>query len=629
MKKKIFLLLTVLFCLCAVLALTACGGTETPGGNDTPGGDEGGDTPTTPEHTHSFGEWIETTAPTCVAKGEETRSCTCGEEEKRDVAIAPEAHSFGEWAETTAPTCMAKGEETRSCTCGEEEKRDVAIDPEAHSFGEWIETTAPTCTTRGIKIHVCACGHSETQYIDVDPNAHAPAATWTTDGTNHWKVCTRTGCTVQLNKGAHTPAAWSSDATNHWGDCAVCGYDIPPAAHTYDAENTCACGDYKDKGVRFTLSNGTYEVSGYTGTATEVVIPATYKGIAVTSIGGEAFSGCSSLTTITIPASVTSIGNSAFAWCSQLTTVEFGANSKLTSIGEDAFWNCSNLTSITIPDSVTSIGNSAFSGCSGLTSITVASGNTKYHSAGNCLIETATGTLVLGCKNSVIPADGSVTSIGDNAFSGCTGLTSITIPEGVTSIGNYAFSGCSGLTSITVASGNTKYHSAGNCLIETATGTLVLGCKNSVIPADGSVTSIGDEAFYDCDSLTTITIPDSVTSIGEYAFLHCSNLTSITIPASVTSIGYNAFRSCSQLTTVTLGANSKLTSIGTSAFHFCSKLTTVYYGGSASDWGKITIGNDNGKLTSATRYYYSATEPTEAGNWWYYDQNGKPAIWGK
>ena len=145
----------------------------------------------------------------------------------------------------------------------------------------------------------------------------------------------------------------------------------------------------------------------------------------------------------------------------------------------------------------------------------------------------------------------SVTSIGNSAFSGCSGLTSITIPDSVTSIEDSAFWGCSGLTSIVVEEGNPVYHSDGNCLIETASKTLVVGCKTSVIPDDGSVTSIGDYAFSYCTSLTSITIPDSVTSIGECSFLFCTGLTSVTIGNGVTSIGYDAFYNCSGLTSVT------------------------------------------------------------------------------
>ena len=352
----------------------------------------------------------------------------------------------------------------------------------------------------------------------------------------------------------------------------------------------------------------------------------------VTSIGDEAFWNCTSLTSVTIGDGVTSIGDRAFRDCTSLTSVTIGnsvtsigsyafddtpyynnfpdgevylgkvlyeykgnmpanytANVKdgTVSISPDAFSYCYSLTSVTIPDSVTSIGDDAFRDCSALETITVDSGNSVYHSAGNCIIETATKTLIQGCKNSVIPDDGSVTSIGHDAFNYCTSLTSVTIPDSVRSIGEYAFSGCYSLTSvtipdsvtsigsgafyycdsltsitipdsvtsigssafsdcdsltsitipdsvtsignyafsscesletITVDSGNSVYHSAGNCLIETATKTLIAGCKNSVIPDDGSVTSIGDDAFYGCTSLTSVTIPDSVTSIGNSAF---------------------------------------------------------------------------------------------------------------
>ena len=145
----------------------------------------------------------------------------------------------------------------------------------------------------------------------------------------------------------------------------------------------------------------------------------------------------------------------------------------------------------------------------------------------------------------------SVTSIGDSAFTGCSGLTSVTIGNSVTSIGDYAFSGCIGLTSIVVESGNTVYDSRNNCnaIIETSTNTLITGCKNTVIP--NGVTSIGDLAFSGCIGLTSITIPSSVTSIGRYAFEGCSGLTSISIPSSVTSIGNYAFSDCSGLTSVT------------------------------------------------------------------------------
>ena len=323
-------------------------------------------------------------------------------------------------------------------------------------------------------------------------------------------------------------------------------------------------------------NNNSINAEKYSG---EVIIPSTitYNRTTynVTSIGSQAFWKCSSLSSITIPNSVTSIGNSAFSGCSSLTSITI-PNSVM-SIGNDAFYNCSSLTSITIPNSVTSIGNSAFSDCSSLTSITIPENVT---SIGNYTFSdcssltsitvpenvTSIGNYAFSDCSSLtsITIPENVTSIGSYAFSGCTSLTSITIPESVTSIGNSAFRGCTSLTSMVVESGNTIYDSRenSNAIIETATNTLIAGCKNTTIP--NNVTSIGNNAFSDCSSLTSITIPESVTSIGNWAFSYCSSITSITIPESVTSIGNFAFFNCSSLTSISIPNN--LTSIGRAAF---------------------------------------------------------------
>ena len=199
-------------------------------------------------------------------------------------------------------------------------------------------------------------------------------------------------------------------------------------------------------GLAFSLryNNTEYSVSKGTATATVVIIPSVFNGLPVTAIGDSGFA------------------------------------------------DCQNMTSVTIPSSVTSIVGPVFRACSGLESITVAIGNTTYKSEGNCLIQISNNTLIAGCKNSVIPT--SVESIGEYAFYGCSGLTSVTIPTSVESIGERAFSGCSGLTSVTIPS---------------------------------SVTSIGEYAFSWCSGLESVAIPEGVTSIGNYAFWGCSGLTNV------------------------------------------------------------------------------------------------------
>ncbi len=252
----------------------------------------------------------------------------------------------------------------------------------------------------------------------------------------------------------------------------------------------------------------------------------------VTSIGEHAFLGCSGLTSVTIGNSVTSIGKWAFENCSSLTSVTIG--NSVTSIGEWAFKGCSSLTSVTIPNSVTSIRTFDFIQYSSLTSISVAEDNPNYSSIDGVLFDKQK-TRLIQCprgKQGAYIIPNSVTSIGEWAFGGCRGLTSVTIPNSVTSIGKSAFFYCSSLTSIEIPN---------------------------------SVTSIGDGAFSGCSGLTSpvynahafaflptsysgaYTIPEGIEAIAGYALRDCISLTSVTIPDSVTSIGEGAFEDCDDL----------------------------------------------------------------------------------
>ena len=233
-------------------------------------------------------------------------------------------------------------------------------------------------------------------------------------------------------------------------------------------------------------------------------------------IANRAFNSLSysNLTTVRIPNSVEYIGDYSFRECSSLKSLTLGSSVK--SIGNYAFEKCSQLAELFIPSSVSSIGTCAFKECL-LTSISVDPDNATYDSRNDCnaIIETVTNTLIVGCRNSTIPA--TVTGIGDYAFYNCFALD-IAIPNSVTSIGDYAFYDCQSL--------------------------------NTAMP--NSVTTIGNWAFSYCYSLTDLTIPNTATTIGDYSFQSCSSLTSVSIGSSVTSIGNYAFNGCSMLRSVSV-----------------------------------------------------------------------------
>ena len=301
--------------------------------------------------------------------------------------------------------------------------------------------------------------------------------------------------------------------------CTICGEIDPNAPYT--------------EGLQYdlNLNETSYTVSKGDATINKLLkIPSTYKNVPVTSIGDFAFGLCTSLERIVIPDSVTSIGNQAFSACTGLTSLTIPDS--VTSIGDSAFERCSSLARITIGNGITDIGADAFCYCTSLTSITVTTGNTKYHSAENCLIETEAKKLITGCKNSVIPTDGSVISIGDEAFYGCSSLTSITIPASITSIGGFAFTDCSSLTSVYItdlaAWCGISFSRFGNSNpLDYANNFYINNKRVTELVIPNGVTSIGYRAFNYFSSLKSISIPDSVTSIGNQAFCGCSSLESV------------------------------------------------------------------------------------------------------
>ena len=232
----------------------------------------------------------------------------------------------------------------------------------------------------------------------------------------------------------------------------------------------------------------------------------------------------------------------------------------MTSIGGYAFSGCSSITSITIPNSVASIGGYAFYDCPALTSIIVEAGNPTYDSRNNCnaIIITKSNTLYIGCKTTLIP--NSVTSIGNGALSGCSDLPSVTIPNSVTSIGGAAFQNCSALTSVSIPNSVT---SIGNGVFEGCSAlTLVVINSNEIVSKSysknkGFVSIFGNQ-------VQEYVLGNEVTSIGVGAFSGCSGMTSITTPNSVTKIGDGAFHGCKIQTILAKGIIPP--AVNTSAF---------------------------------------------------------------
>ena len=381
---------------------------------------------------------------------------------------------------------------------------------------------------------------------------------------------------AQMKEQGNYPG-WDFD--NVWGFKSGENGDFPVLRVFYDLPSNWL---YTDDGSSITIT-------GYLGSSTAPKIPSTIDTKPVTVIGASAFYDFTSLTGVVIPNSIVSIENKAFYGCTNLKSVTIPDS--VLNIDSEAFCGCENLTEVYFDGNAPEVGINTFTGTAfGAIAYVydIATGfpaggqywnnlTIKYRTpvvgdvftvdgitykvitfsgdTGTVQVGTDNGTLIAVSQDtttvaipetvSVYWATYEVTSVGNYAFTNCSSLTDVTIPDSVTDIGIYAFYGCNNLISVTL--------------------------PESIA---SSMTSIGHWAFYNCSSLTDVTIPDSVTSIGNYVFYNCSSLTNVTIPDGVTSIGYNLFYGCSSLVNVTFPASVNMFR-SDYAFYNCSRLTSV------------------------------------------------------
>ncbi len=526
-----------------------------------------------------------------------------------------------------------------------------------HDNGEWENSLEILSVTESIKVYAKFTENTQAIHIHKMTHTQEKAATCKAEGNiEHW-TCSDCGKIFADEKGdveivyTVTPITEHSFTIDEYKaptctalgmsegrSCSVCGLvvtlQIPlkKLAHDFGEDGSCAvCREYNAEvllSYELSADGKGYAVIGIGDvTGDSITIPSIYKGLPVVSIAPGAFR------------------NNEI-----LKKINFYANSNLSTIDNNAFANCTNLISIDLPASVKSISTGAFTGCISVESINVASGNKEYTSSGNCLIRKSEKSVILGCKNSLIPTDGSVTRIGSYAFADCIDLISIKIPDGVTSIHKHAFSGCRSLENVEFPL--TLVYIGDNAFS---------GCRSLLkIKIPPNLSYIGDEAFYaciylvevynsssltitkggmdngdvgvhalavytdesessklyktddgytlfddgeslyivkydNCASETVFSLPDSINGksyiVNDYAFLGLADLETLKISSGVKEIRYGAFNGSYNLSSIELLKNSQLTFISEKAFGSDSALSAVYIS-SIEDWLKINFDED-------------------------------------
>ena len=604
--KKIALIIALILTLSICAVLSACGGSD------------------------------KTTTTSTTTTTTTTSSTTSSSVNDPDIDPDPHTHEFGEWTVTTAPTCENDGEERRTCSCGEAETKTVAATGHNYKDGscincgaentsgalEFVSNGDGTCYVSGIG----SCTSTDIIIPSISPAGDKV----TSIGKEAFYSCISLESVVIPDTvisigafafercsslvSAEIPDSVTSVGNRAFSDCPNLRFNI------YD--NAKYLGNAYNQYVILMESINDDITSCEIHSNTKIIHSSAFKGCAklnsimipegVTDVGNSAFHSCTGLEGIDVPDSVINIAGYAFRGCTSLVSANIGSGVK--NIGIYAFNGCTSLKNVVIPDSVTEIAYDAFSYCSSLESVIIGNG---------------------------------VTKIGSSAFNACMSLESITIGNSVTSISDDAFGDCGpNLSRVYISDISAwlnisfKHHWSNPCCA--GADIYLNGEKLTDLVIPDGVTDIGGYAFYGCTSLESIVIPDSVTDIGEYAFYGCTsleyniydnakylgnannpylvlvesindditscnihpdtkfivggafascrNLVSIQIPSFVTSIGASAFDGCYSLESIDIP--DSVTSIGYEAFWACNNLKTINYNGSKSQWSDISKGSD-------------------------------------
>ena len=479
-----------------------------------------------------------------------------------------------------------------------------------HYFAQWDMEKQPTCTEPGHGTSQCSeDGCTKTYSREFPALGHAwdirnviKPATPEEDGTVTY-TCTRCG-----EKRTETLKIVGSGTCGAEGD----GSNLTWMLDNEGTLTISGTGDmarlgnqlWRDQKVKkAVIANGVTSIGEYAFSDCTYLESVTIPN-SVTSIGYWAFNGCISLTSVVISGSVLSIGDSAFSGCYKLADVTISDGVK--KLGKCVFAGCDALTSLEIPASVEEM-SGAIAACKNLTTISVAPENAYYCVQDGVVYSKDGKDLVVYPQigeTSVVVPDG-VLSIEDYAFACHENLERVQLPAGIINIGNYAFQNCSKLTDVTIT--DSIMNIGSGAFEETALTSLQL-------PNGATNLFIRDEAFYGCDKLTSVVIPEGVASIGDHAFYKCTGLKNAAIPDSVADLGWSIFGNCTSLESVTLTENTPYLNLR-GVFYGCTNLKEVNYFGSKDGFDKIVWDEvDRNALKNATVHYFEQwtveTQPT-------------------